>query len=66
MTTKVFIIWDRQYEKVISAHSTEGSALTRMNKENEKRARANQKEYGWSDDETYCYDFEYDEFELEE
>lgn len=63
---KVYVIWDRLYEKVISAHSTEESALTRMNKENEKRARANQKEHGWSEDETYCYDFEYDDFELEE
>jgi len=62
---KVYVVWDRLYEKVVSAHLKEESALARMNKENQKRVDERKSEMP-EGEEDYCYDFEYDEFELED
>lgn len=58
---KVWVIWDRLYERVISVHSTEESALIKIDKlyntpsiEGEIRIEGS------------SYGFEFDEFEVEE
>lgn len=60
---KVYVVWDRLYEKVISAHFTEQSALNRINERNQQRVDERKLP---ESEEDYCYDFEYDEFELDD
>jgi len=53
---KVYVIYDQLYEKVIAVRSTEDSASKHINELNNQRMIEK--------NEKYCFDFDYDEFEV--
>lgn len=55
---KVWVIWDRLYEHVMSVHSTEKGCVERIDELSKKRIKLH--------DLSICYDFEADEFEVED